>query len=254
MSNGNMTAELAAALARLDTTKPVKDYKGEFIGKGDHLLMIVETSSYVKDGEGLTAKILFEVVTSTDSHKPGDLVVRVFKLQKPPKFASQTSDADVYADILRKVSGRAEGTPVSDLSRAILLDRRDEQLLRGVLIRGYGTMNAKGTYVNVSWNAVDQTPEQIRARRAQVDAKANAAPPAQAPAAHAPLVAYAQIPAPAPQYATPVAPPAYAPVAQPPPPVWDPATGQWVFQQPATPAAPAAPTSPLLSQIPGFNR
>lgn len=281
--------EFDAALYRIDNSKQVVNYEGEYFGPGDHLVMVTKLETEgtgPNNADGPKAKVYFEVVntnaqpykamknsgpntpfveTEMKPHKIGDVLVRIYKLTKPAPKPSMLSDSDQFAELVRKLSGAPAGTNVTQFSRALLIERRDEQLLRGMLVMAHGRLNKKGTYVNVAWDTVPQTQQEIAARRAALDAKVVAGPAApQAPAA------------PQPQFQQqPMQPqPGYGPMPEQqiqgaPNPMYYPNAPQapqqpWQAQPQAQPqyAPPAAAPQPtptqqpgaLLSQIPGFNK
>lgn len=277
-NNGNgqgngqwQTGMFDAAVARLDNTRPVGPPRDPFIGPGDHLLMVLETQPYSNEKDGPCMRATFEVVESR-VHQPGSRVCKIWKLARPSKFPSQPTDADHFADMVRKLAGAPEGTQVGAICAAVIRDRVADQVLRGMYVKAYGSENAKKNYVNVTWTSVQQSEEQIKIRRAACDAKMGQPQPepsmpsyaqqasqfanfgGQPPAPQGYAQQYQQQPMPpaAPQYQVQAVPPAHLP----------PTPMQYAPQPPATTpvqyaptqtAAPAAP-GPLLSQIPGFNR
>jgi len=213
--HGSQTGMFEDALRRLDNTRPV-DIKDPFIGVGDNLLLVLEISPFNHTNHGPSAKALFEVIQS-QTHQPGTRVVKIWNLVRAPKWPSQPSDADRFADFVRKLSGAPENQQVGQFCAALLRDQVQSQLARGMMIRGYGvdvTKDPKKPYVDVRWESVVQTQEQIKEHRARIEARSTPGVPAVTPA-------------------TPPQPTATTPAAA----TSGPQTG-----------------GSLLSQIPGFNR
>ncbi len=215
----NNTGAYDAALQRLDNTKNVEN-RDPFFSEGENVVMLLELQPFVHLTHGPSVRATFEILESRTS-AIGSRVCKLWFLCKPSKFPSQPTDADRFADFVRKMSGKPDGTQVGQICAALLRDRVNEQLLRGMVIRGTGVQTSKNPakpFVDVQWGTVVQTQDEIRHRRAGIDAKfpVNAAPAAYV--APAPMAAYT-----APVQAAPAAPA----------------------------AAPAAPGT-LLSQIPGF--
>lgn len=265
-SNGygnQQTGEFDAAIQRLDNTKPVGPARDPFIGPLEHALVVLALEPYRTEKDGPCARVTFEVLESK-THTPGSRVCKLWKLAKPSMWPNQATDADHFAEFVRKISGQGEGVQVGRQCAALIRDRVQENLLRGMVVRAYGTENAKKNYVNVAWISVAQTQDDIRARRAQLDAKSSNAPMPQTPPQNpATPAAYGA----APQATQPPTQPQWsnaAPLTAQPPaqPQWSNQAPQAAFgappsypatQTPATAPASGAP-GPLLSQIPGFDR
>lgn len=216
MSYGNSTGQYDEALNRLNNTKAV-DVRDPFIGEGDSKLLLIELTRFDHATHGPTAKAIFEVLES-QAHKTGTRCVKLWNLLKPSKFPSQATDADRFADFVRKMSGTPDGTQVGPICAALLRDRVGEQLLRGMVIKATGintSKNAEKPFIDVRWSTIQQSQEQIREWRIKIEANAVSATGPGLPAAAAPA-----------QHIAPVAPPL---------------------------VAPPAPTT-LLSQIPGFGK
>ena len=271
MSYGTFqTAAFDAALDRLDNTKPVRE-RDPFIGEGDHLLMVVEVQPFMHKTDGPSVRASFEVLASV-CHAIGSRVTKIWKITKPSKFESQETDADKFADFVRKLLGGQQGEQVGPKIRALIRERVGDQLARGMIIGARGSNTSKKAdkpWVEVYWTFAHQSQDEIKMRRAALDQKAPlmpqqaALPPAQpqyAPQTPNNPANYAQTQVP-PQYMQ--QPPQYAPqpqvMQQPPqhiqqmppqfapPPQYQP--------QPAPAAQPTAtPTQPpgLLGQLPGW--
>lgn len=289
MTYGNFqTRHFDAALDRLENAKTVNE-RDPFIGEGEHVLLLLSLEPFLHKQHGPSVRASFEVLESSPGptgapvHLFGTRVTKLWFLTKPSKFETQTNDSDRFTDFVRQMAGAASGSNVAAQCRALIRDRVADQLLRGMVIRARGvntSKNAAKPWVEVYWTTVQQTPDQIKARRATIEAKI-AATPVQAPQA-APQQ-YAPQPAPMPQgpqpsysqqmhpqmpvqYAQPMqtqvlpqAPsnmPQMMPVQYAQQPQLLPQAPQYAPQAPAQqpaaqPVAPAAPGG-LLSQIPGF--
>lgn len=267
MTYGNFqTGEFDEALNRLNNTKQINE-RDPFIGEGDHVLLLVSLEPFKHTTHGPSARANFEVLQSP-VHPVGSRVTKLWFLTKPSKFPTQANDSDRFADFIRQMAGAPAGFNVAPQCAAVIRDRVNDQLLRGMVIKARGVNTSKNPakpWVEVYWTSVTQTPDEIKARRMQVEAKIASAPvatpqqqyaptpvqqpqyvPQQQPQQYGPPPGYVTAPA----YPTPAAPPGYAmmppnaPQAQP---AWPPQV-----QAPQQQAAPAPATGGLLSQIPGF--
>lgn len=286
MTYGNFqTGAFDAALDRLESTKTVNE-RDPFIGEGEHVLQLLSLEPFNHKTHGPSVRASFEVLESSPGptgapmHLIGSRVTKLWFLTKPSKFETQTNDSDRFTDFIRQMAGAASGSNVAAQCRALIRDRVSDQLLRGMVIRARGvntSKNAAKPWVEVYWTTVQQTPDQIKSRRATIEAKIAAAPvqqPAPAVQQLAAFVPQQYAPQPPPpgygqpmhpqmpqQYAQPMQtqvlpqtpsnmpqmmPVQYAPQPQ--------APQQYAPQPQAPAAAPAAPAAPggLLSQIPGF--
>jgi hypothetical protein len=176
-------------------------------------------------------------------------------LERKPKFQSQTSDADRFADFISKLCDCTDKGKIAEWGGAVLVHRIGEQLLRGMQVKFEGSNRAKADkkpYVIPSWTTVQQTQEQIRQIRSQLDQthpirQIVQQQVTQMQSQYAPQVAYPTAPPAPPQYAPPqyVQPqpqyqqPQYAPQGQP----------QYVQQQ-APIQAPAQPAQPAPAGYP----
>lgn len=156
---------------RLNNTKEVGGARFPFIeDTGRYALCTLEEFQHSSDGP--CARALFETIESrTGKHAPGSYVVKIWKLVKPPKFQGQNSDADQFADFCKKLKGAPQGYPIGNDIRVLMKERAAEQLARGTVIEAVAVPNKKGTWVNIYWNNVQQTREEIVARRQQLEAK-----------------------------------------------------------------------------------
>jgi len=231
---------------RLNNTREIGGARFPFIEGGKHKLAVVTLEEFMHSSDGPSVRGLFKVLEST-THKPGSYVVKIWKLVKPPKYNTQPSDGDKFADFCRKLKNAPISYPIGNDIRVLMKERARDQLARGSVIEATGVPNKKGDWIEVYWNAVEgQTPEMIAQLRASIEqegvpntsggpnqqqgyqqapAQQQYAPPAQQayqpqPMQQAPVQYQQQ--APAQQYAPPVAPQQQAPqggfLAQLPPP------------------------------------
>jgi hypothetical protein len=173
-----------------------------FIQDGDHLLLVIAVEPFDSQEHGPSARVTFEVVESP-VHPIGSRVVRLFNYTKPPYKPGMLTDKDRLATFVRKAQGLNEGAQTGHIFKALLRDRVNEQLMRGILVKARGVGNvsqkekklaaaegrAPKVYVDVFFNTVNQTEQDVMARRRQIDAKI--AGSAQAPA---PQQGYGQAP------------------------------------------------------------
>jgi len=267
-----MTADVMAAIARLNAARPdkVKNYKGSFFEPGTHHCIVTEFDRYGQDGT-LKAKVSFKVERSTNpAVTPGSIRVRIFELTKAPYKPGMTTPADEFVEFLHKLTGTPFNVDMSAQRMDLMGPRFGEQLLRGMRVICHGSMNKKGTYCLTAWDTVPQTQADISALRAQLDQTEPLGAPQQAANAMQPpqqtlsapaqgfVQSYAQ-PGAVQQQAqaywngaapAPIAPPQAAPVGAPstqPPPGWPPG-----YPYPPGSAAPAPVAPPQIQPPPGW--
>ena len=156
---------------RLDRTKAVNQ-RDPFIGEGPHELAVLSIEKFMHKEHGPSARATLLVLKS-NVHQVGSRVCKLWNLVKPSKFESQTTDADLFADFVRKLKGAPDGTMVGAQCRALLEDRVPEQLARGIRMVAFGVNTSKKAdkpYVNVNWTNIPQSQEEIAAMRARIDA------------------------------------------------------------------------------------
>lgn len=226
---------------RMNNTKPIGGAKFPFVDKGRHKLLLLTLEEFMHSKDGPSARALFEVLES-DFHQGGSYVVKIWKLVKPPKFDSQPSDADKFADFARKLKNAAPDFPIGQSIRVLMKERPAEQLARGTVIEANGVPNKTGTWTEIYWNAVQQSPEQITAMRQRAEAKgipSTTDKPAQQPQqGYAPPHYAAQPPQQGYQMAQPQQPVQYAPPQAP------------QTQYAPAPAPVAPPQGGFLAQLP----
>ena len=137
---------------------------------GKYALATLEEFQHSADGP--SARALFEVLESrTGKHPVGSFVVKIWKICKPPFKPGMETDADLFADFCRKLKGAPAGYPIGNDIRVLMKERANEQLARGTVIDAVTFPNRKGTWINVRWATVQQSPADIAARRQQMEAK-----------------------------------------------------------------------------------
>ncbi len=175
---------------RLDYAKEV-NHRDPFIGEGRSKLVVHELVPFSHTTHGPSVRCTFEVVAS-ECHPVGSRVCTLWFLVKPSKFPNQPNDSDRFADFVKRLKGSPVGHPVGRDCAALLRDRVAEQLARGMVIDVFGvntSKNAAKPYIDTNWATVAQTPDEIRASRARLDAASPLAPvaaPAYAPPTYAP--------------------------------------------------------------------
>lgn len=155
---------------RMNNARDVGGARFPFIDGGRHKLAVATIEKFKHKKDGACARVLFKVLES-QSHKPGSFVVKIWKLVMPPKFDSQPSDAEKFADFCMKLKNAPKGHPIGNDIRVLLELRPQEQLARGSVIECTGVANAKGTWVECYWAALPQMPEDIVRMRAQLEAE-----------------------------------------------------------------------------------
>lgn len=167
--NGNGSDDV---YGRLNNAKEVGSARFPFLeGSGRYALCTLEEFQHSTDGP--CARALFEVLECKDGkHANGSYVVKLWKLVKPAKFQGQATDADMFADFCRKLKGAPVspvGYPIGNDIRVLMKERAAEQLARGTVIEAVAVPNQKKTWINIYWNAVPQTPEQIVQMRQRLE-------------------------------------------------------------------------------------
>lgn len=250
-NGGFQTGNFDAALDRLNGTREQAE-RDPFIGEGEHVLLVLNMQPFNHSTHGPSVRLSCEVVQSA-CHTVGTRVTKLWNITKPSKFPNQETDADRFTNFVRQLIGGTPGQPVGGTCRALIKDRVNDQLARGMLIHARGVNTSKKAdkpWVEVYWKHFPQTQDEIKARRATVEAKLAAAPQPQAQ----PQQQYQQpqaAPGVMPGYATPQ--PQYQ---QMPPqyqqqPVMMPAQQQAPWPPQVQAPSPAPQPGGLLSQVPG---
>lgn len=191
----------------LTGTKPVND-REPLIGleQGTGIILELTTFQHPEKGFSARARILVCESKGPEAHAPGSIVCALWFLERRPKFNSQTSDADRFADFVMKTCDCTDPQKVQQWGGALLVHRIGEQLLRGMFVKFEGRNVAKAgkpPYVVPSWMNVPQSPEQIAQTRAKIDQTHPIQPQIQQQVMQQPQVAYPNAPHAAmqPQYA-----------------------------------------------------
>lgn len=169
---------------RLNNTKDIGFERHPFIGEGDHKLVVISLEEFNHAQHGPSVRATFEVMES-QTHQQGTRVVKLWNLTKPSKFpATQENDSDRFADFCRKLKGAPKGHPIGNDIRVLMKERAAEQLARGMLIKARGANTAKQDkkpWVEVYWENIAQSPEQIASWRTRIENR-NYTTPAPSPA------------------------------------------------------------------------
>ena len=216
-----------------------------YISAGRHKLALVTLENFQHRTDGKSTRAIFKVLEST-TMQPGTFCVRIYKLQKQPKFDSQLSDAELLANMAIALKNAPPGFPIGQSLFTLLEERPADQLARGTVVECTGVDNEKKTWTDLYWKPIQQTEQDIVAMRQRLEAEGipeTGSRPTQAPQQYGQQMqqGYGQQP----QYAPPTQ-PAYG-QAQP----------QQYAQQP-TPASPVqpplqTPQGGFLSQLPPQN-
>lgn len=159
---------------RMAETKPVDD-RDPFIRPGDHELLVASLTSYKDKKWGLSVRATF-VVLDSQVHKPGSQCIKIWNLKRPAEFETQTNDGDEFVNFVAKLQG-SDLIAARKSCKLLALPkehggREEDQLARGVRITATGrTPKAGKTYVSVAWANVEQTGEQIKSNREELDTK-----------------------------------------------------------------------------------
>lgn len=166
---------------RLNNTKELGGARFPFLeGSGRYALCTLEEFTTYQDGPAIRA--MFEVLDSKDGKHPvGSYVMKIWKICKPAMFPGGLTNADEFADFCRKLKGAPQGYPIGNDIRVLVKERVHDQLARGTVIDAVAVLKpAKpkrdGSGMTKPWtaiyfNAVQQTPAEIAARRAQLEQK-----------------------------------------------------------------------------------
>lgn len=178
-----------------------------FIGAGDHVLD-VESLKVAESGQnkGPVVWAQFRVISST-LHPVGSQVTQRFELAKQERFPTTPTQRELAVYFIAQLLGQKDLAKAQSTLLALLSPKEMEiQRVRGIRVIANGRCKPGKTWVNVSWQNVEQTPDAIKSQRAALDGTAPKASPA--PAAPAPSSAPATPdvytpPAPASDFAAP---------------------------------------------------
>lgn len=156
----------------LNSTRTPGGARFPFIEAGNHKLALCILEEFTHSSDGPSARAIFKVLQS-NKHAPGSFVVKIWKLVKPPKFqnANKLSDGEEFTDFCRKLKGAPQDYVMANDIRVLMRDQAAAQLARGTVIDCVGVANKKGTWVNIYWNTVQQTPTDIATMRQKLEAE-----------------------------------------------------------------------------------
>lgn len=247
---------------RMNNAREVQQ-RDPFVAGGTHRLLVLELQKWDDREKGPSVRVTFEYVSSTNpSLQIGTRCCKIWRLTKRPKFDSQISDSEHFADFVRKAKNAPPGIAIGQEIRNLCEPQRnggnaEANAMRGTLIECNGVENDKKNYVNLYFSSIAQGPQDIAAKRAQLDSRLGGAPSA-APAPYAqqgggqppaqpPQQGYVPQGAPAPQQ--------YAPPQNPQAQQY--AYAQSGYQAPLPQGPAGAPPAPqqggFLAQIPGWQ-
>ncbi len=155
---------------RLNNAREAGGARFPFIEDGTHRLALASLEEFQHSTDGPSARALFEVLASS-KHAVGSHVVKIWKLVKPNKYKDSLTDGELFADFCRKMKGAPVGYPIGNDIRVLMKERVNDQLARGTIIECVGVPNKKGTWVNIYWNTIQQSPEAIAAMRQRMEQK-----------------------------------------------------------------------------------
>lgn len=156
---------------RLNNTKEIGGARFPFLeATGKYALCTLE--EFMHSNDGPSARALFETLECPSGrHAIGSYVVKIWKLVKPPYKPGMTTDGDLFADFCRKLKGAPAGYPIGNDIRVLMKERPNEQLARGTVIEAVAVPNKKQTWINIYWNAIQQTPQDIAQMRVRCEQK-----------------------------------------------------------------------------------
>lgn len=168
-NNGNQGNGSGDVYGRLDNTKEVGQARFPFL-EASGRYALVQLEEYMHNTDGQTARALFEVIDSK-GHPVGSYVTKIWKLVKPAKFPNGLTDADLFVDFCRKLKGAPAGYAMGNDIRVLMKERVGDQLARGTVIDVTAVPNKKGTWMNIYWTNVPQTPADIAQMRQRIEQK-----------------------------------------------------------------------------------
>ncbi len=167
-----------------------------FIAAGDHTLDVESLKVIESQKSGPVVWAQFRVIAST-CHPVGSQVTQRFELSKQEKFPTTPTQRELAVYFLAQLLGQKDLAKAQSTLLALLSEAEMKvQRVRGIRIIANGRSKKPGGWVNVSWQNVEQAPEQIKAQRAALDGTAPTASPAPTAPANLPPTA-AQYTAPA---------------------------------------------------------
>lgn len=160
-----------------------------FIAAGDHTLDVESLKVIESQKSGPVVWAQFRVIAST-CHPVGSQVTQRFELSKQEKYPTTPTQRELAVYFMAQLLGQKDLAKAQKTLLALLSDAEIKvQRVRGIRIIANGRSKPGKTWVNVSWQNVEQTPEQIKAQRAALDGTAPSASPAPAPQAAPPPAA-----------------------------------------------------------------
>lgn len=166
---------------RMNNSREVTQ-RDPFVGGGTHRLVVLELQKWDDREKGPSVRVTFEYISSTNpSIQVGTRCCKIWRLAKRPKFESQISDSEHFADFVRKAMNAPVGAPIGQQIRNLCEPQRnggntEANAMRGTLIECNGVENDKKNYVNLYFSSVAQGPQDIAAKRAQLDSRLGGAP------------------------------------------------------------------------------
>lgn len=144
--------------------------------EGSGTYAVAQLEEFPHSTDGVSARALLKVLASKDGKHPvGSFVVKIWKLVKPPKFPNALTEGEEFVDFCRKLKGAPAGYAMGQDMRTLMkpapVGRAAEQLARGTVIECVAVPNKKGTWINVYWNHVQQSPQDIAAMRQRLEAE-----------------------------------------------------------------------------------
>lgn len=145
-----------------------------YIGEGQHVLAVISIEEFFSQNAGPCVRASFEVLESK-FHPVGSTVGAMWAMLKPAPKPGMTRDQDRFVDFMTRLKGAPVGYPIGQDIHTLLKVRPQDQLARGTVIRALGVKKvgkeSKKEYVLVSWDHVEQTPQQIAQLRQKIDAR-----------------------------------------------------------------------------------
>lgn len=163
---------------RIDNTKPVKSGMYDpYFDEGDHECDVIAIEPFAHPDHGPSVRATFLVIAS-NTLRAGERRAQTWNLVKAPNFPGGETDADRFADFVRKLKGAPMSHPIGQDIRVVMKSRNEggrleDQVARGMRIKCVARNKAKAgkkPFVMPSWMTVEQTPQDIQTRRAAIEA------------------------------------------------------------------------------------
>ncbi len=169
--------------------RPPKE-RPPFLADGDHVLDVVEMREVKSRKSGHPNVWVEFLVHESSKLQPGTRATLRYDLGKQEMYAENPTELERMIYMFAAMIGTKDLALAKAKLKAVH-PGTDKAFVgvRGLRVVCNGRMNTKGTWCQFNWQAVQQTKDEVAARRAKIDALASApAAPAPAPVAPPPAV------------------------------------------------------------------